>query len=291
LTIRIALILDCDGTLAPDTTSQLLSRVLGDEGRVARFWEETRKLEEAGWDGPLAWIPKLLSAAKAAGEPITLDLLRTVGREIQFHPGVPQIFGSLGARVADLSGRLGIEVTLEVHVLTGGIEDLLEASTLARSVNEICGCLLSYDQQGNAVGPKSIVTFTEKTKFVFALHKGVSKVELRRNPESVNRPMSRSLRPVPFENMIYVGDGPTDVPCFSMISQQGGTAVGIRRKNPPLGIHGTEVLVNYRPRWGPFDPDYSEGGALAELLVDLLNDILVRSERGSPGSHIPHRTV
>lgn len=293
---HLALLMDCDGTLARDTTTLLVKKVLGGPSSDARgFWAEVTKLEREGWDGPLVWIPKLLSLAEAQGVSIDESWLTEAATEIDFWPGVPDIFIRLRQRVEAFAERNGIKATLGVHVISGGLEDLLVRSKLESTGAEVYGCLLDFDPSSRkATRPKSIVTFTEKTKFVFAIHKGISKDDLRADPKKVNEYMPRSKRPVPFNNMVYVGDGPTDVPCFSMISQLGGTAVGIRQTLPEgettwdNALPGEEILVNYRPRWGPFDPDYSDGTPLAEVLTEIFHDRIVRCAL-DPGLDDPQR--
>ncbi len=149
-------------------------------------------------------------------------------------------------------------------------------SKLKDSVSEIWGSLLDFDSvSGVAKGPKSTVSFTEKTRFVFAINKGIPKQDLRAKPERVNDLVPRTARPVPFENMIYVGDGPTDIPCFSLIEQHYGAAVGVRKERQAVDADEPR-LWNYRPRWGPFHPDYRDESDMTQLLKDLLHDAITR---------------
>ncbi len=74
---------------------------------------------------------------------------------------------------------------------------------------------------------KRCVTFTEKTRFLFEINKGLDPRKTHRNPFLVNRDIPTEKRRVPFKNMIYIGDGLTDIPCFSLVKKQGGTAFGV----------------------------------------------------------------
>ena len=91
---------------------------------------------------------------------------------------------------------------------------MLRATPLQERATEIFGCEFAFNGDDQAVSVKRAVTFTEKTKFIYAINKGISGAELRRNPFRVNDFMESEDRRVPFQHMIYVGDGPTDIPCF-----------------------------------------------------------------------------
>ena len=121
------------------------------------------------------------------------------------------------------------------------------------------------------MGPKSVVSFTEKTKYLFAINKGIQKNDLRGHPGLVNSYRPLNSRPIPLDRMIYVGDGPTDIPCFSVVIRGGGQTIGIRRddqRRDPL---------DYRPRWGPYSLDWSQRSDLVSAIKDRMEDILVRT--------------
>ena len=274
MTRRIVLVMDCDGTLAQDTTTLLVKQVLGD---VGGFWDDVRKMVMEGWDPPLAWTTKLLGDANRRAIQIDESLLRATADKIQFFDGALDLEKRLRTFAQQQANGSGIEVELSIHVITSGYEDLLRLSALKGAVTEIWGSLLNFGSDaGIAIGPKAAVSFTEKTKFVFAINKGILKKELRQWPERVNDLVPRISRPVPFENMIYVGDGLTDIPCYSLIQQHGGAAVGIRNDVRSQGAD-EPLLWNYRPRWGPFRPDFREESDLTKLLKDLIHDVVVRS--------------
>ena len=111
--------------------------------------------------------------------------------------------------------------------MSSGIETLLRATKLAALADDIFGCEFDYDDTGRAVAIKRAVTFTEKTKFIYAINKGIFGTELRRDPFMVNASVEEADRRIPFKNMVYVGDGPSDIPCFSMIRHFGAEAIGV----------------------------------------------------------------
>ncbi len=264
---RLALVLDCDGTIADDTTTQLLDWLKVDS---KEFWAEVKEKEGHGWDGPLVWTQMLLKAAADHGRPITRALLEDFARnQLAFAPGIPESFAKFQEFVRRRSRELRIDAVLDSHILTSGLEDMLAATALADMVTSIWGSTLAFDTDGVAIGPKSLLSFTEKTKCLFAINKGVSKAALRSEPSSVNLYKPVAARPVPLENMIYIGDGDTDVPCFSIIIHSGGQTIGIR--NP-----GKSHPSDLRPRWGPYCRDYSDGSDLFYAMSDRLNDILIR---------------
>lgn len=148
---------------------------------------------------------------------------------------------------------------------------------LKNAVNEIYGCTYHFDDNGFADQPMTSVTFTEKTRFIFSINKGIQKIEERKEPGIFNVYMPQGERPVPLDKVIYIGDGPTDVPCFTIINRAGGQVIGIRKereKAVPSMVIKSPFTENYRPRWGPFKPDYTQKSDLILTIKDLLLEMM-----------------
>ena len=217
----IAIICDCDGTLCPDTTRKLVSDLGLDQ---KEFWNEVSGLVEDGWDPPLAYLNKFLELARSGKiEPVTRDKLRNVASTVQFYPGALDFVDRLRKKLGDNLEFREAGVSIDWYIVSSGIEETLMATPLGDVATEVFGCAFDYDAEGRAVAVKRAVTFTEKTKFIFAINKGISGEELRRNPYRVNDALEADERRVPFSHMVYIGDGPSDIPCFSMIRLLQGT--------------------------------------------------------------------
>jgi hypothetical protein len=209
---------------------------------------------------------------------VSRKLLEVVGEHLDCFDGVEDFFDNIKQDFRNICVEKRVDAQLGFYVISGGLEDMLLNASFLRSANALFGCTLDFDSDGAALGPKSVVTFTEKTKFLFAINKGIRKDVLRRDPSSVDKYSPRSQREIPFSRMVYVGDGPTDVPCFSIITQNGGQTVGVRKpERPELGARrqGPEHL-DYRPRWGPFTADYRRSSDLYRVVWDCLESIVTR---------------
>jgi len=266
----IAIVSDFDDTLGDDTTELFLKEKLGmNETDIQEFWNAlVGRLVKKGWDPPLAYIDLILRRVQKQGLKITNADLRDLGKKVKLYPGVLDLCQRLRDFVTTRKELEEAHVRVEFYVITAGFEEIIRGSSISSELNDIFGCTL--DEQSGQLVPKSIVTFTEKTKFLYAIHKGISGTELRRNPYSVNDVIAE--RRIPFTNMIYLGDGPTDIPCFSAVQQYGGKTIGILKYHKKRG----QVLVDKRRAWaiargerttlGPFSPNYEEK---SDLYVNL----------------------
>ncbi len=268
----IAIICDCDGTLCPDTSDRLVRELGIDSGE---FWKNrVNPLVEDGWDPPLAYLQQLLVEAResdAGG--LTQERLSAVGAGVEFYPGALDFVPRLRAMLAVNADYAEANVTIEWFIVSSGIEAVLTATPLATAANEIFGCAYAYDDKGRAVAVKRAVTFTEKTKFIYSINKGISGAELRRNPYRVNDAMEQADRRVPFRNMIYVGDGPSDIPCFSMIRYLGGKAVGVTPPDDSDFRRPYELAEGQRLTVGPYTANYEEGSDLYRMMARLVTGI------------------
>ena len=123
-----------------------------------------------------------------------------------------------------------------------------------------------YEKDGIITGIKSSITFTEKTKFVFAINKGITS-QIREKPYDVNNFVADNERRISFQDMIYLGDGPSDIPCFSMIEKLGGTSIAIDSKDQ--WSKNWEYELRNR-KMDSFKPNYTDGSELMERLSGII---------------------
>jgi phosphoglycolate phosphatase-like HAD superfamily hydrolase len=272
----IAVIFDCDDTLCEDTITYLLTSC----GINAKsFWDEVADEVQAGADPPLAYMYKITELVKSGEMPgLNNAKLREIGSQLKFFPGIPEVFEELLKFVNDRPKFVDAGVCLEFYIVTGGFEEMVKGSQVEKYMTDIFGCTFDEDPEtGLLYRPKSVVTFTEKTKFIYAINKGISSAELRRDPYRVNDSVEEKDRRVPFSNMIYIGDGPSDIPCFSLIKQLGagngsiGHVIGVYKRG--RSRRGYELARGRRITVGPFSANYISDSDLRKCLEDNIFDI------------------
>ena len=214
----IGLVYDYDQTLSPSyMTDEVLFPHYGISGE--QFWKRANALvDEQGFDGELAYLKTLLDCL-TPDRPTNAEL-RALGSMLKFNPGVPEMFSEVNAILTEAHRALGIRI--EHYIISSGLKELLEGSALRPHVKAIFGCEFAEDREGRISFPKRVIGHTTKTQFIFRINKGMLEPH-----EDVNDHMPADLRPVPFQNMIYIGDGPTDVPCFTLMRKYGGNAIAV----------------------------------------------------------------
>jgi len=267
---RIALVFDCDGTISEDTTTRLLEH-LGAPAKA--FWIKATEREKDGWEPTMAFMHLLIEQSKQT--PITADVFRTVGKIVKLSPGIPQFLFDMKQFVRQNWGERG--VSLHVFVVSGGIEEIIRATPLSQTsgnevaVDDFFGCRFAYAASGEIAFPKCAITFTEKTKILFAINKGISSATLASNAYAVNDHVPLGDRDVMLENMIYIGDGPTDVAAMSLLKANNAEVFAVYTA-PRWGIPKRTYALARQGRFtrGPFNRDYSDGSDLRRALVSEL---------------------
>lgn len=219
----IAVVFDFDDTLAPDTTSGLLEW-LG-VADVPAFWDQqVAPLTANGWDPVPAYLFAMVEAARAGRcSPLTQQALMDWGQQAPLHPGVDSLF----ARLREAAREANPRAQLEFYVVSSGIGDVLRATRIAGGLTAIWSSELHYDAAGQATFPRRVVSFTDKTRYLFHIQKGLVGPQFDRDPFAVNRRVPADRLRVPLSHMIFVGDGYTDIPCFSLVEQHGGTPIAV----------------------------------------------------------------
>ena len=275
-TRTIAVAFDFDDTLAPDGTSGLLeSRGVATDP----FWADVKELYETGWDPVPAYLYKIIeeSNENVTAGPITREALKSWGASLEFFAGVESLFERLTAVVAAEHP----DIQVEFYLISSGIAEVLRATKIAKHFKNIWACDFHYDKAGAITYPKNIVSFTDKTRYIFQIAKGIVGPEASKEPFAVNKAVSAAELRVPFEQMIFVGDGYTDIPCFSLVRANGGVAFGVYDpKNKSKWAKAWEYVSDNRvSNLAP--ADYSESSALwhgLQMAIDkIAQDISLKA--------------
>lgn len=265
----IAVIFDFDETLAPDSTSSFLESFGVD---VREFWgQRLQQLLDLAWDPVPAYLHLMIeeSASRPAGQRMTRESLQAWGKEIEFFPGATRIFGALRSHLKEISPH----VQLEFYVVSSGIGDILRGTRIAKEFTEIWSCDFHFNEGGEIAFPKNVISFTDKTRYIFHISKGLIGPEYRTKPFEVNRRVAPENLRVPLSQMVYVGDGYTDIPCFSLIRNNGGVAIG---------VYNDESRERWGRAWGFVEDgrvsnlvpaDYRKKSALANSLLMAVESI------------------
>lgn len=217
----IAILFDFDDTLGPDSTSGFLNRCRVD---VPAFWRSVEPLLQQGWDPVPAYLHQMLELSRSkAIAPIRRETLAAWGRQLPLHSGVPEVF----RRLRDGCTNANPRARLEFYLISSGLGDVLRETPIAPEFTDIWASDFAYDQDGEISGVRKVISFTDKTRYVFQVQKGFVGAEWQGRPFEVNRKVPRSQLRVPLDRMIVVGDGMTDVPCFSLVRKGGGIAIGV----------------------------------------------------------------
>jgi len=264
----IAIIYDYDQTLSPTyMQDEALFPVFGIN--PSHFWQRCGQLvKEQGFDNELAYMKVLLDCLEM--DRPTNARLRELGSLLTFYKGLPEMFEEFGAGLLTPEHEAhGINV--EHYIVSSGLKALIEGSRLAPHIRKIFGCEFAVDDHDRITFPKRVISHTQKTQFLFRINKGMLEMD-----EDVNDHMAPELRPIPFENMVYVGDGPTDVPCFTVMRRNGGQAIAVYNADDPTRVSFKKCyqLSTHADRVKNIAPsDFRRGSHLRLLLEEMIQEI------------------
>ena len=213
----LAIMYDFDHTLSPrDMQEYGFIPDLGMEADV--FWNKCLKaMKRNQMDQILAYMYMMLEEAKGKLI-VNRNMLRALGKDVQLFDGVSDWF----ARVNEYARSRGLQP--EHYIISSGLKEIIEGTPIAKEFKEIYAASFCYDEHGVACWPAMAVNYTSKTQFLFRVNKGVLDVTEHR---ALNEFMPEEKRRVPFSNMIYVGDGLTDVPSMKLTKLNGGHSIAV----------------------------------------------------------------
>jgi len=281
----IAIVYDFDHTLSPHYMQD--HTILRRAGiPPTEFWPSCTKLiQERGYDQELAYMKRMLDHESIRS--LSNADLQNMGSDLTFFPGVPEFFHELNATLQQ-SRFAEWDIHLEHYVVTSGLKAILDGSQIAKHVKAIFGC--EFDEEdGHISYPKRTISHTQKTQFLFRVNKGLLNLN-----QDVNDHMPEEARRVPFRHMIYVGDGPTDVPCFTVIKKNGGLAVAVYNPEDTTrkSFKKCYDLTRHADRVHFMAPaDYQKGSQfrliLEQHLSELADGMVERRRQAVEGTRVP----
>ena len=228
------------------------------------FWALANDFgRENRMDGLLAYMYTMIVECRKRNIPLTRDFLVSCGETMVLFPGVRDWFGRINA----FGESLGVQI--EHYVLSSGLKEIIEGSGISHEFKNIYACEFFYDENGLASWPKLDVNFTNKTQFVYRINKGVLDVAEDR---ALNASMPDDSKRVPFTNMVYIGDGLSDVPCMKMMRAYGGQAVAVYQKSNRAGV---EELLRFGRVDFIFPADYSDGSMLDTTMKNIVRKMAI----------------
>ena len=260
----IALIYDFDGTLSPGNMQEYdFIPAVGKSNK--EFWHEANSLaEEQDADRILTYMAKMIQEAKSKGLSLRREAFQESGRRIQLYEGVKEWFSRINAYGAER----GLNV---VHYInSSGLTEIIEGTEIAHEFRKIYACKFLYDVDGIAYWPGVAVNYTNKTQFIFKINKGVESVF---DSTMVNRYIEEHERPVPFSNMIYVGDGTTDIPCMRLVKNFGGHSIAVYNPQDRGARKEMATLIRDNRVNHVCPADYSEGSEMDTVVKAIIDKI------------------
>jgi len=292
----IAILWDFDKTLITGYMQVPLFEHYGVD--AIRFWDEVNALPD-------------FHAAESEGEPFISDslylnhiltyvrqgvfagldnaLLRRLGAKLDLAAGVPGIFEDIARFTHDHPAFRDGTIGLEHYVISTGLRQMVLGSAVAPYMRHIWGCEFLervappgfLDGAVGEPGPGAIcdigyvIDHTSKTRAIFEINKGVRE----KLGVNVNTSIPERQRRVPFANMIYIADGPSDIPSLSLLNQFGGSTFGVYQAGSPRDFEQAKQLLDQRRVHAIGPADYRQGSDTCKWLLDTIAGIADRLAR------------
>jgi len=263
----IALVYDFDGTLTPQPMQEytVLPQIGLKEGK--KFWKAVEdEALKTGGEEIVTYMRLMIKMSVEKQYRVTPDVLRSLGKNIRYYPGVKTFFERINEYVKKQSN---VNVKLRHYVISAGLKEIIAGTSIAKYFYKIFASEYYHDEYGKATFPKVIVNDTLKTQFIFRVNKGKESLH-----ENINLYMPPQQRPIPFQNILYIGDGLTDVPCMTVIRKNGGYAVAVFKPGDFTGLKTCKELLKAERVDFIAEADYRNKKELDRLVKLLLDNIV-----------------
>lgn len=260
----VALIYDFDGTLSPGNMQEFgFIQAIGK--KPEEFWRMSDEIAK-GQDASniLSYMKLMFDEAKKAGIKLRREDFRKFGKDIELFEGVREWFGLVN-RYGKSKG-----VRIEHYINSSGLAEIIEGTPIASEFKRIFACSFLYNDKGEAEWPGVAVDYTAKTQFLFKINKGILSI---RDSKKVNESQLEENKRIPFPNMIYFGDGETDIPCMKIVRMFGGNSIAVY--NPDISRKKATARKLLRQKRVNFitPASYTEKSRTYEVVCSIIDKI------------------
>ena len=260
----VAIMYDFDKTLST-TDMQNYSFIPNLGMTPEQFWGETTLFtEKEGVERILSYMYVMIREAKKKGIKLTREYLRECGKKIQFYPGVSTWF----KRINEYGASKGVLV--EHYLVSSGTLEIVEGCSIFQEFEKAYGCEFYYEND-EPVWPKLAINYTQKTQFFFRIAKGAIDVT---NDNAVNE--KKEVLKIPYRNIVYMGDGMTDIACMTLVKKNGGRSIAVYPENESA----EKVRQIYNDGRCSFycKADYTSGSDMEKMIKLIIDSAAINHE-------------
>ncbi|MBR2811792.1 MAG: haloacid dehalogenase-like hydrolase [Solobacterium sp.] len=262
---KTAIVYDFDKTLCTkDMQEYSLIPTLGYDD-PGLFWKRVSEIRRSGnMDSISAYLYLLQKEFAAQNMPLRREMFKDIGNTIVWYEGVEDWF----ERINTYGREKGLEI--EHYIISSGMAEIIENTSIARHFRKIYACRYLYDEKGEAVWPAHIINYTTKTQYIFRINKQVLD---EGDDDSLNEYVPMDRRPVPFERMIYIADGMTDVPCMRTVRSYGGKSIAVYNREIERAREVAMRLIHDHRADFIAEADYREGSFMDRLVRRIIDQM------------------
>ncbi|TFV38863.1 haloacid dehalogenase-like hydrolase [Bradyrhizobium frederickii] len=262
--IPMAIAYDFDGTLAPGNIQE--NSFIPTIGMTkAAFWLKNKaRAAKHEADEVLSYMTFMLERAAAEDIPVRKRDFAEHGKTVKLFQGANEWFECVNSYAKSK------HVKLQHFIISSGIKEMIEATSIGNRFTKIFASSFAYDANGAAKWPALAINYTTKTQYLFRINKGSLSVH---DHGLINDFVPHEDRPIPFTNIVFIGDGETDIPCMRLVRDQGGHSIAVYQPGSKTKKARAEKLVHDRRADFIAPADYSEGKPLHEILRAIVDKV------------------
>lgn len=266
---KVTIMYDFDDTLAPGNMQEY-AFIPNLEIDANEFWSQCGKLaKENNMDSILSYMYVMVKLAKEKNIKVNKQEFYKQGEMITFFNGVEEWF----SRINDYGKKLGLKV--EHYIISCGLKEILEGTKIAKEFKRIFACGFAYNENGTPIWPNQAINYTSKTQYIYRIRK--QQLDNLYDSYELNEYINDRSLLIPHSNMIYIGDGETDVPCMKIVKNEGGYSISVYNPNKEKKKKIASKLYHDNRVNFIAPADYSIGSKMDKIIKSILEEVAIKN--------------